>query len=409
MNQLENAAFDLHLFPYEPHALHPGLRNVTLHHPIFQRRPLDELDIGKVGTVVKAPLPAGPWESRWSERVFDPSVRQRGLWWPFRRGRERIEARLADLFPTRMTRSARLASTIERLKPDIVHSLEITTGGYLTLAARSQLESAFPAWIVSDWGSDLQLFGRLADHEPRMREVLAHCQYYMTECVRDVALARAFGFAGKALPVVSNAGGFDLERIRHLRQDGLSSARRLILLKGYQGRHGRALVALHAIEMAVSQLLGYRVAMFGAPPDVRIAAELMSRRTNIPVEIVPLSPHDEIMRLHGRARISIGLSISDGIPTSLIEAMAMGSFPIQSDTSCASEWIIHGTTGLIVPAEDPQSVAAAIRLAVTEDALVDRAAELNAELVRKRLDESHVRLQVVEIYKKVADEHRTIR
>ena len=84
----------------------------------------------------------------------------------------------------------------------------------------------------------------------------------------------------------------------------------------------------------------------------------------------------------------------------------MGSFPIQSDSSCAEEWIVHGKTGLLVPAEVPEGVAAAIRLALTDDALVDRAAELNAETARKRLDAALVRPQVIEMYKGVATRTR---
>ena len=34
----------------------------------------------------------------------------------------------------------------------------------------------------------------------------------------------------------------------------------------------------------------------------------------------------------------------------------MGSFPIQSDTACADEWIEDGVSGLIVPPEDPDSL-----------------------------------------------------
>ena len=63
--------------------------------------------------------------------------------------------------------------------------------------------------------------------------------------------------------------------------------------------------------------------------------------------------------------------------------------------------------GLIVPPEDPEPVAAAIRRALSDDALVDRAAELNARVARERLDELVIRPQVIAMYEKVAgQEHR---
>jgi glycosyltransferase involved in cell wall biosynthesis len=409
INQLENSGIDVHLFPCEPYPLNPRLNNVTLHHPVFRRRPFVDRDLDAMGIFVKPLPPAGWRESLWPDRAFDRSVRQRGLWWPFRPGPHKIEARLARLFPARLSRTARLASTIKRLNPDIVHSLELVSGGYLTLAARAACGKDFPAWIVSNWGSDLKLHGQLAAHEPRLRAVLGGCDYYHAECARDVELARGFGFAGRALPVLPNAGPLDLDRIQQFRQPGPSSARRLILLKGYQDWAGRALVALRALELCADLLGGYRIAVFLPSPPVRIAAELMSRRTHVPVDLVPFSPHDDMMRLHGEARVSIGVSISDGIPGSLIEAMAMGSFPIQSDSSCASEWITHGLTGLIVSGEDPEGVADAIRIAVTDDALVDRAAERNGAAIRERLDAGRVRLQVVQTYETIAGENRGTR
>jgi glycosyltransferase involved in cell wall biosynthesis len=401
MRQLATPDFDLHLFPSDSYPLHRELADVTVHNPVFRRRPFDLRDVAWAGLMVEDQPPPDWWESRFVTRSFDPSVVQRGLWWPFRTGPGKVESALAKRFPA-LSRGARLASTVRRLKPDIVHSLESMTGGYATLAARAEYGEGFPPWIVSNWGCDLHLFARLAAHEGRMRELLARCDYYDAECERDLALAREFGFTGATLPVHPNAGTFDLAKIAQWRQEGPSSSRRLILIKGYQDWHGRALVALRALETIAPLLAGYRIAVFLPAPAVQVAAELLSRRSGISIEMVPFSSHEAIMRLHGQARLSIGISITDGIPTSLAEALAMGSFPIQSDTSCANEWITHGETGLIVPGEDPQAVAEAIALALNDDALIDRASELNAATARERLDASRVEPMIRDIYRDIA-------
>jgi hypothetical protein len=409
INQLENSGIDVDLFPCEPYPLNPLLRNVTLHHPVFRRRPFEERELELFGLLVEPQPRAGWWERMWPGKAFDPSVRQRGLRWPFRAGPHGIEAALAQFFPAQLSRSARLARTIERLKPDIVHSLEIVTSGFLTYAARAVCGAGFPTWIVSNWGNDINLYGQLSSHQQMLRQTLGACDYYQAECARDVDLARGFGFTGQALPILSNAGPLDLDLVEQQRQPGPTSARRLILVKGYQHAVGRALVALRALEMVADLLGGYRIAIFLPSPPVRMAAELMSRRTGIHIELLPFSSHDTMMRLHGQARISIGVSISDGIPSSLVEAMAMGSFPIQSDSSCANEWISSGTTGLIVPSEDPRAVAEAIRTALADDGLVDRAAEQNAAVIRERVDTRRVRPQIVQTYKTIAEEGRNTR
>ena len=82
----------------------------------------------------------------------------------------------------------------------------------------------------------------------------------------------------------------------------------------------------------------------------------------------------------------------------------MGAFPIQSNTGAAEEWVIDEVTGFIVPPEDPQVVAAAIRRAVSDNALVDHAAELNAQVARERLDENVIRPQVISMYERIAEQ-----
>jgi glycosyltransferase involved in cell wall biosynthesis len=154
--------------------------------------------------------------------------------------------------------------------------------------------------------------------------------------------------------------------------------------------------------LCARELEGYRVAICLASNDVKIAAELVAHDTGLSIDVIPPCSHDDMLRLYGRARAYIGLSISDAISTSLLEAIVMGAFPIQSCTACADEWIVDGKTGLIVPPEDPEVVAAALRRALNDDRLVDDAACCNAQLARERLAEQLIKPQVRAMYDTVA-------
>jgi glycosyltransferase involved in cell wall biosynthesis len=382
ISQVADGVRDIHLFPsVEAGYLHPGIENVIVHNNVF---------LGQKGTFS-------------SRRFRDVSPHC----YPFLLA-AKIFWRLLWAVSRFVPRDRRLAGLIRRIRPDVVHSLEIQHAGYLVLGAKRRGKGGFPPWIVTNWGSDIYLFGRLSEHEPKIREVLAECDYYSCECHRDVGLAREYGLKGKELPVFPNTGGFDLEGLSRLRAPGPSSARRLIVLKGYQHWAGRALVGLRALERCANLLTGYEVAIFSATHDVVIAAELFSKSTSVPVRIVPLdSPQEEILRLHGHARVSIGLSISDAISTALLEAMVMGSFPIQSCTSCAEEWVEDGRTGIIVPPEDPEVVELAIRRALTDDPLVDRAAEENAGVAAERLGRRHLKSRTLSLYDQVLGGSKT--
>jgi len=373
IKQLEGQDWDIHVFPYSAHdGVHPELENVTVHNLV--QRP-------------KQYTPA--------------TVRQTGLSWPLRRGRRSATALIQNF--DRFKQPARLARLIRDLRPDVIHSLEMQRCSYLTLMSCKRLNGhRLPPWIYSSWGSDIFFFGRRPDHEPKIREVLSTCDYFIADCQRDVQLARDFGLRGEVLGVFPVSGGFDLQQMRQLGSGIPVAARKVIAVKGYQNEDwgGRALVALEALKMIAAQLKDFEVVIYSATDDVRQRAESLAQEINI--KVLPHCPSQEIVKLMGRARISIGIGLTDGTPISMLEAMIMGAFPIQSDTVSTAEWIRDGENGLLVPPEEPDVIARAIQRALTDDKLVEKAARINADIAAERLDQDLIRPRVIEAYKKTA-------
>jgi len=312
----------------------------------------------------------------------------------------RMTRRVKPGWPVREWQLARL---IKKLRPDIVHSLEIQHAGYMTHSARVMVGEDFPTWIVSNWGSDTYLFGKLDDHRERVRNVLMLCDYYASECLRDVVAAQQLGFRGITLPVLPAAGGIDLDYVSQFRQSGPPSSRRVIALRGYQGWAGRAFVGLRALERAADVLGDYTIEVYNwrSSPDMELTVNLAAKRSGLNLVLMPYMPHNDVWRMHGRSRALVALAIGDGISTSMLEAITMGSFPIQSHTSCSNEWLEHGKTGFLVHPEDPEEVEEALRRVVTDDALVDEAAAANADVIRSRLDTSVVRPVAIDMYERV--------
>jgi hypothetical protein len=368
IGQIADLGWDIHVFPSCADSVHPELNNITYHAPPGSRSARRRRDV------------------RFPRAGIIPKVALR---------------RARRWFPEKFAESDRLARLISALKPDVIHSLEIQHAGYLTLAARNIVGDHFPTWIVTNYGSDSYLFGRIPKHREKIQAVLAACDDYDCESQRDVAAARSLGFRGEVFTVHPNAGGYRLGELRALRSPGPTSGRRTILLKGYQGWAGRALVGLRALALCADVLKDYRIAVYNTNQDVEFAAELLAHDYGLKIDIVPKCSHQDMLRWHGSARASIGLSIGDGVSTSFLEALVMGSFPIQSCTASADEWIGHGESGMIVPPEDPQEIAAAIRRAVTDDELVDRAAAINAQTALQRLEYADIRQDVIEAYRKV--------
>lgn len=372
---MQGQDWDIHVFPHSAHdGIHPELENLTVHN-LLQRTKLD----------------------------VSSTVRETGLSWPLPRGRTRVTAMLQRL--DYLKQPARLARVIRNLQPDLIHSLEMQRCSYLTLASRKDLNGhPLPPWIYSSWGSDIFFFGRRPDHRPKIREVLSSCDYFIADCNRDVQLAKDFGLCGEVLGVFPATGGFDLTRLRKLGSGVPVSSRRVIAVKGYQNEDwgGRALNALEALRLSAAQLKGFEVVIFSASDEVKSRAKEIAADVGIEISVLPQSPGDEIIKLMGRARVSIGIGLTDGSPISLLEAMIMGAFPIQADTVSTAEWICHGENGSLVPAEKPEIIASAIQRALINDELVERAAKLNTVVADQRLDQEVNRPRIIELYKKAA-------
>lgn len=343
-----------------------------------------------------------------SEPYLKKSVKMKGFW-PFKRGKNELLL-FSHFYYTRnpTKRVKKLIKVIKKWKPDIIHSLEFQHAGTLVLKAKQIMEgnkNEFPKWIATNWGSDIYLFGKLPETKEDVKAILISCDYYSCECQRDIKLAQDMGLTGKVLPVLPNAGGFYLQQwnTTHFIQP---DQRKQIILKGYQGWAGRALFGLKALEFCKEDLIkkNLSVYIYKASEEVRIAAELFTQRTGIKHEIIGTVTHKEMLSIFAKSRIYIGLSISDAISTSLLEAIATGAFPIQSDTSCAEEWITHGETGFIVPPEDCTAIVKALKIAINDDTLILSAARLNRETAKKRLDNDRIIPVVVDTYNQIMNE-----
>ncbi len=377
INQISHQNWDIHVFDFNEGSVNAELSNVTTHtvYPPKQQTKLKT------------------WESNLPFRLKYNFVR--------RNLPSVLERRF---FPPRLAAFLELAN---HLKPDILHSLEMQHESYPLLEAKRNSDGYFKMpWVYSSWGSDIYHFINQPEHCDRIKSVLSECDYYVADCRRDVRLAEENGFKGETLGVFPTAGGYDVEKLRGLIEVENVLDRKTIALKGYHHWAGRALTALKALQLCADLLKNYTVEIYLADKRVQKFAEEFSRSTGVPVKIIQHAENVEILKLFGRSRISIGMSITDGTPNTMLEAMIMGAFPIQSDTVSTAEWITSGRNGFLVSTEDVEMTAQAITRALKDDRMIEQAAVLNKDFMINRIDRSIVQPQVINMYKKVFEENR---
>ncbi len=286
-----------------------------------------------------------------------------------------------------------LINSLLRSRQDIsvIHAIELQHAGYLALQIRrSQRKDRH--LIVTNWGSDIFWFEKFKPHRKKIVQLMAIANSYSCECQRDVSLARELGFTGIVHKVLPNAGGISDEILVDDFQTIPPALRKNILIKGYTRFVGLADVALEACASIADELSNFNIIVYSADTKTKKLAKALSMRSGLKITVYgkyELS-HSEMLNLFASARIYVGISKSDGISTSLLEAMATGCFPIQSSTSCADEWIEHGLSGLIVDCENVEDISAAMSLALSNDDLVMNAAHINRVTAQDRLRSSDI-------------------
>jgi glycosyltransferase involved in cell wall biosynthesis len=284
-----------------------------------------------------------------------------------------------------------LRNVIRTQQPQIIHGLETQHAGYLITEVVSKLKTV-PKVYLSIWGSDLVWFKLFARHRQKIGEVLSCTDYLGVECRRDIELARSMGFKGKVLPIVPASGGINTSIIDAQLNFQAPSERKKILVKGYSGFVGQSITALKALSELASELRDYQVNVYSASFKTRRFAKKLLRQGYLNIRCYPKHSlsHKEVLRLFSEARVSISISLSDGFPGSLREAMMTGCFPIESKNSCGCEWANSGKSAFFVDPQDMYGIVSAVRRALTDNSLVDNAANLNRSLAEDRFSTSVV-------------------
>ena len=295
---------------------------------------------------------------------------------------------------------------IKEIRPDVVQSFVLQTGAYPILPVMKKYPEI--KWIFSAWGNDLYFRQQNEEDLQGIKETLPEIDYMFSDCNRDYYVALDHGFRGKFLGAYPGGGGYKLRRWEKLMKP--VSSRKTLLIKGYQGKLGRCNVILEAIYPLKDLLVNYKIVIFGGNAVVNnyVQERGMAHWENI-FQLGQIL-HNEVLALMGESLIYIGNSISDGMPNTLLEAIVMGAFPIQSNPGGATAEIIQHNKGgfLIEDPEDPKEIRKLISEAINNPDLIRKGIEYNTLQIRPKLERDFVKKRVLQQYKIVEEEVRKL-
>jgi len=268
----------------------------------------------------------------------------------------------------------RAASTIRRGRYDVVHAHLGYSAVVGTLAARM---AGVPSVAT------LHLMPGHVTGGERLKERLAVKVPATLGLLVFVSSAALHGFAERYGPATSSwrmvQNGIDIARFQLPRQLTTEPTWAVVAALREEKGHLDLLQAWRELlkQAPTAHLL---IAGDGYFQD-RIAAEI--DRLGLAEHVTLLGRCDDVPSLLARVDGIVSASWTEGLPTSLIEAGAAGLPAVATDVGGTREVIDDGVTGLLAPAHEPRTLAAALARVVTEPDLAARLGRNAAEKTRK--------------------------
>ena len=300
-----------------------------------------------------------------------------------------------------------LARILREWRPDIIHTLGIEQGGefYLRVRRRFDLEGIGKWVLQTRGGSDLALTHLDPERRTELVDILGSCDQLISDNEQNFRIARELGVREEQLATIApvpGTGGIDVELLQKKWQGPTSGRRVIVWPKAYDSAWGKMLPTFEALKAVWDRIQPCEIHMLSMNSESNMwfwSLPEAIRRSCQPRERVARS---EVLEIMLKARVMLAPALIDGVPNSLYEAMACGAFPIVSPLETIVPVVKNEENVLFARNLYPNEIAEALGRAMTDDALVDTAAERNLELVRRIASRDLIRPRVIEFYERLA-------
>jgi len=302
-----------------------------------------------------------------------------------------------------------LAQVIQSWNPDIIHTLGLDPASYFYLRTREQFKLAgIGKWVAQvRGGPDLALHRFLPDYLGKMKQVFAECDQLIADNQCNYDYAVHLGLAKHklaSLGVVPGTGGMDVTDLEGKWSKLPSQRERLIVWpKTYEAPSSKALPVFEALKMAWKKIKPCQIEMLWVvQSEIEMWFQTLPEEIRASCHIQGRIPRDNVLDLFSQARVMLAPSLTDGVPNSMLEAMALGAFPIVSPLETIIPVVKEPENVLFARNLYPHELAAALERAMTDDSLVDSAAVTNLDLVGRVANRTEIAPRVIEYYKDLA-------
>jgi glycosyltransferase involved in cell wall biosynthesis len=277
-------------------------------------------------------------------------------------------------------------------KPDMVIAERTTSYGFL--AALSGIK---PAAIAQQGISDLWPENSL------MYPLKKIIQSY---AFRKVDLIHAWG---PAMTVSMKRNGVDMRKVMVLPKgidlnqfiytENQSQAEIHVVVTRSLLPEYRHTTILKAFGLLHEQNVRFKLTIVGDGP---MKHKLMQLAQNLNIEhnvnFVGRIANDKLPKLLQEANIYISMPVTEGVSSSLFEAMAVGCYPIVSDVPGNQSWISHRENGQLVSIDNKEMLSNELIWAIKNEEFRKQVVAKNRKLVEEKANYAHNMKKIAEQY-----------
>jgi glycosyltransferase involved in cell wall biosynthesis len=238
-----------------------------------------------------------------------------------------------------------------------------------------------------------------------MAPALRACDQLLADNPWNFEVVRSLGVRDEQLSrigTVPGTGGIDIDSLAE-NWGGAPSSRRVILWpKVYEGPWSKVLPIYEALKLCWERLQPCDLHLLSMNAEAHAYYWTLPEHIRRGCHLNERVPREQVLDLMTRARVMLAPSLVDGVPNSIYEAMAAGALPIVSPLETIRPVVEQERNVLFARNLYPEEIAAALTRAMTDDALVDRVARHNLELVGRIANRHEIRSRVIKFYNELA-------
>ena len=306
---------------------------------------------------------------------------------------------LAPMTEMDLSAAWRLSRALKQLQPNVVHAHDPHGVAMAALALSMSTEPLKPPLLASR-RVDFKIRGNALS---RWRYRQVDCFICASEAIRQILLSDGV----ERERAVTVHEGIDLDRVAaaspaNLHEElwlphGAPVIGNVAALVPHKGQKH----LIEAAALVVRQVPDARFVIAGEG-ELRDALEQQIRHLGLEKHVLLAGFRPDVLSVHKAFDIFVMSSVTEGLGTSILDAMASGKPVVATAAGGIPEIVRDGRTGLLVPPRDHDAMAAAIVTLLRDEPLRRRMGEAGQSLANARFSaERHVR-ETLEVYQRVA-------